>query len=102
MIKKIPIKGALKKEIICAVKDKKTQTTVNGNKGMKNQIKLNKLNDEVYVVTRRGRRVEPDNYQEKEDAQVRAKKLFDQLKDWNDPDRNKVSVVKTATPHKIY
>ena len=64
--------------------------------------KKEKLNSEVYVVTRRGRRVEPDNYQEEEDARVRAKVLFDQLKDWNDPDRNKVNVVKTQTPHKIY
>ena len=61
-----------------------------------------KLKEEVYVVTRRGRRVEPDNYQDKEDAQVRAQKLFDQLKEWNDPDRHKVTVVKTLTPHKIY
>jgi hypothetical protein len=62
----------------------------------------NKLKSEVYVVTRRGRRVEADNYQEEDDARVRAQKLFDQLKQWNDPDCNKVNVVKTATPHKIY
>ena len=62
----------------------------------------NKLNENVYVVTRRGRRVEPDNYQEKEDAQVRAQQLFDQLKEWKDPDRHKISVVKTPLPHKIY
>ena len=60
------------------------------------------LNEKVYVVTRRGRRVEPDNYQDKNDAQVRAQQLFDQLKYWKDPDRNKVTVVQTTSPHKIY
>lgn len=60
------------------------------------------LSDNVYVVTRRGRRVEPDNYREKQEAKARAQQLFDQLKQWNDPDRNKISVVKTTTPHKIY
>ena len=61
-----------------------------------------KLRENVYVVTRRGRRIEPDNYQEKEDAQARAQQLFDQLKEWKDPDRNKISVIETEAPHKIY
>jgi hypothetical protein len=61
-----------------------------------------KLKENVYVVTRRGRRVEPDNYQIKEEAQVRAQQLFDQLKEWKDPDRNKVNVVQTSAPNKIY
>ena len=61
-----------------------------------------KLKEKVYVVTRRGRRVEPDNYQIQEEAQVRAQQLFDQLKQWKDPDRNKVNVVHTAAPNKIY
>ena len=60
-----------------------------------------KLPDEVYVVTRRGRRVEPDNYIHKEEAQHRAQQLFDQLKQWKDPDRNKIRVVQTETPHQI-
>jgi len=61
-----------------------------------------KLSDNVYVVTRKGRRIEPDNYREKEDAQMRAQQLFDQLKQWKDPDRNKISVVKTTSPQKIH
>ena len=69
---------------------------------MKQKTKKNMLKDKVYVVTRRGRRVEPDNYQIKEEAQVRAQQLFDQLKQWKDPDRNKVTVIETSTPHKIY
>jgi hypothetical protein len=60
------------------------------------------LSDNVYVVTRQGRRIEPDNYREKGEAQARAQQLFDQLKEWKDPDRNKISIVKTATPHKIH
>ena len=68
-----------------------------------NKIKImtNKLPSQVYVVTRRGRRVEPDNYIEKQDAQVRAQQLFDQLKQWKDPDRNKIQVIQTESPHRI-
>lgn len=69
---------------------------------MKPKSNKPKLREKVYVVTRRGRRVEPDNYQIKEEAQVRAQQLFDQLKQWKDPDRNKVTVIETSTPHKIY
>ena len=61
----------------------------------------NQFTDKVYVVTRGGRRVEPDNYIEKQEAQRRAQQLFDQLKYWNDPDRNKIRVMQTETPHKI-
>ena len=60
------------------------------------------FNDKVYVITRGGRRIEPENYQIKEEAQVRAGQLFDQLKYWKDPDRNKIKVVHTDRPHKIY
>jgi hypothetical protein len=69
---------------------------------MKQKSNKPKLRENVYVVTRRGRRVEPDNYQLKEEAQVRAQQLFEQLKQWKDPDRNKITVIETSSPHKIY
>ena len=55
----------------------------------------------VYVVTRNARRIEDRNYLTKQEAEVRAEALAKMLKDWNDPDFNKVKIVETAKPAKI-
>jgi len=54
-----------------------------------------------YVVTRDGRRIEPGSYENLELAQIRAQKLVDLLKKWNDPDCKKVKIVKTKYPNTI-
>jgi hypothetical protein len=55
----------------------------------------------VYVVTRNSRRIEDRNYQSKDDANARAEKLVEVLKNWKDPDVRKVKVVATENPSKI-
>lgn len=55
----------------------------------------------VYVVTRNARRIEDRNYSTKQEAEVRAEALAKMLKEWNDPDLNKVKIVETAKPAKI-
>ncbi len=55
----------------------------------------------VYVVTRNTRRIEEQNYDTQEEAQVRAEKLVEVLKKWKDPDVKRVKVVETNTPRKI-
>lgn len=55
----------------------------------------------VYVVTRAGRRIEPENYAVRKSAVDRAARLRMILKEWNDPDVSKVEVVSSSTPHKI-
>lgn len=57
---------------------------------------------EVYVVTRNGRRIEPDNYFSEGAAKERAYALRKMLKKWNDSDNMKVEVVKTAKPYKVW
>lgn len=55
----------------------------------------------MYVVTRRGRRVEPQNYETEQDAQKRASKLIEVLKKYSPACANKVSIVKTVNPNTI-
>tara|TARA_B100000989_G_scaffold259922_1_gene210308 strand:- start:892 stop:1086 length:195 start_codon:yes stop_codon:yes gene_type:complete len=55
----------------------------------------------VYVVTRNTRRIEEQNYNTKEKAEVRAAQLVEVLKKWRDPDVKRVRVVETNTPRKI-
>lgn len=55
----------------------------------------------VYVVTRNTRRIEEQNYNTKEKAEVRATQLVEVLKKWRDPDVKRVRVVETNTPRKI-
>ena len=55
----------------------------------------------VYVVTRNTRRIEEQNYDTKEKAEVRAAQLVEVLKKWRDPDLKRVKVIETNTPRKI-
>ena len=55
----------------------------------------------VYVVTRNTRRIEEQNYDTKEKAEVRASQLVEVLKKWRDPDLKRVKVIETNTPRKI-
>ena len=55
----------------------------------------------VYVVTRNKRRIEEENYNTEEEAQVRAEQLIEVLKKWKDPDQKRVEVVYTDTPSRI-
>tara|TARA_B000000557_G_scaffold264725_1_gene271286 strand:+ start:1543 stop:1743 length:201 start_codon:yes stop_codon:yes gene_type:complete len=63
------------------------------------KVKINTEN--VFVVTRDGRRIEPESYTEEKDAQIRAAKLVEVLKKWKDPDVKKVGIVKTKYPNTI-
>ncbi len=55
----------------------------------------------VYVVTRGGRRVEPRNYENEEDAQDRASKLIEMLRKHSPNCASKVSIIKTVNPNTI-
>ena len=55
----------------------------------------------TYVVTRRGRRVEPQNYETEEDAQRRASALIEVLKKHSPCCVSKVGIVKTYNPNTI-
>ena len=55
----------------------------------------------VYVVTRNTRRIEEQNYNTKEKAEVRAAQLVVVLKKWKDPDIKRVKVIETNTPRNI-
>ena len=58
--------------------------------------------DFVYVVTRGGRRVEPENYLSLKEAQDRAFKLIKVIKDFDkSSNENSVRVVKTSIPHRV-
>ena len=52
----------------------------------------------MYVVTRWGRRVEPNNYENLEDAQNRASKLITLLKECSPRCSKRVGIVKTKNP----
>lgn len=54
-----------------------------------------------YVVTRDKRRVEDKNYQVLSDAEIRAEKLRNVLREWDPSQVNKVSIQKTKTPYRI-
>ena len=55
----------------------------------------------MYVVTTRGRRVEPVNYENESDAQERAAKLVAMLKEHSPQCANKVGIIKTKNPNTI-
>jgi hypothetical protein len=55
----------------------------------------------VYVVTRRGRRVEPRNYEVESEAQERASKLIVMLKQYSPACVRHVSIIKTINPNTI-
>ncbi len=65
-------------------------------------MKNKKKQREVYVVTRNNRRIEPENYFSEGAAKDRASALIKMLKKWNDPDKSKVEVVRTAQPFKVW
>ena len=68
----------------------------------KTKSRIMSLNKKVmYVVTRRGRRVEPQNYEDVESAQDRAAKLIEVLKKCSPQCANKVGIVKTKNPNTI-
>lgn len=58
-------------------------------------------NKTVYVVTRSGRRIEPENYSSQSEAQARASALVEMLREWDPGDIKKVSVVSSSKPHQI-
>lgn len=55
----------------------------------------------VYVVTRNKRRIEDKNYSNAQDAEVRAEKLRDVLRQYDPADVRNVSVVSTKKPNQI-
>lgn len=57
--------------------------------------------DMVYVVTRQGRRVEPENYTDEEAAKDRAARLIELLKKCSPQCASKVRIVKTRNPNTI-
>jgi hypothetical protein len=56
----------------------------------------------VFVVTRRGRRIEDKNYKTQAEALYRADCLYSTLKEWDPDDLNKIEIVKTSRPYKIF
>ena len=63
---------------------------------------VSKDSDSFYVVTRNGRRIEDTNYRVKSEAENRAIRLCDMLKRWDKTTLDKVAIVHTSTPQKIY
>jgi len=63
---------------------------------------LDKEGSACYVVTRRGRRVEEDNYATQHGAQERAEKLYEMLKRFDPRDKNTVGIIYTSKPYKVF
>jgi len=63
---------------------------------------VSKDSDSFYVVTRDGRRIEDTNYRVKSEAESRALRLCDMLKRWDNTTLNKVAIIQTNSPHKVY
>lgn len=63
---------------------------------------VDKEGKSFYVVTRRGRRIEEDNYATRHDAQERADKLFEMLKKHDPRDKNSIGIIYTSKPYKIF
>jgi len=55
----------------------------------------------VYVLTRNGRRADPNNYLDKQDASYRFSKLVEQVSKYDVPSQNLIKIVRTSTPHLI-
>ena len=66
-----------------------------------NQSTGNVSNATFYVVTRNGRRAWPKNYWTIQEAQDHASKLVQSLKNYKDPDANKVVIMETEDPASI-
>lgn len=56
----------------------------------------------VYVVTRKGRRVEETNYDNKHDAEYRAEQLHRMVKECDHTSVGRIDIVYTSKPYKIY
>lgn len=63
---------------------------------------VSKNRDNVYVVTRDGRRIESKNYSSKADAEYRAEILVNMLKQWDQTTMHKVALIYTSSPEKVY
>jgi hypothetical protein len=63
---------------------------------------VSKDRDNVYVVTRDGRRIESKNYSSKADAEYRAEILVNMLKQWDQTTMHKVALIYTSSPEKVY
>lgn len=63
---------------------------------------LFKDGDSFYVVTRNGRRIEDTNYRVKSEAESRASILCEMLKQWDKTTLDKVAIIHTSIPQKIY
>jgi len=59
------------------------------------------IKQNVYVVTRNKRRIEDKNYFNAQDAEARAEKLRDVLRQYDPMDVRNVSVVSTKKPNQI-
>jgi hypothetical protein len=57
--------------------------------------------DYVYVVTRNGRRIEPNNYVSKSLASNRFKSILSQVKEWDPKTKNNIEIIRTNEPHLI-
>jgi hypothetical protein len=58
--------------------------------------------DPVFVITRGGRRADPENFLSHEKAKVRASSLINAIQKWEKLNtRNEVKIVKTTYPHRI-
>jgi len=66
-----------------------------------NQLTGSLNNPTFYVVTRNGRRAWPKDYWTISEAQEHAKKLIQSLKNFKDPDANKVVIMETEDPNSI-
>lgn len=62
---------------------------------------LKKDSESYFVVTRSGRRVEENNYKLKPDAEYRAEKLIQMIREYSPHEKNSVSIVHTSEPRKI-
>ncbi len=62
---------------------------------------LKKDSESYFVVTRNGRRVEENNYKSKADAEYRAEKLINMIRDHSPHEKNSVSIFHTSEPRKI-
>ncbi len=63
---------------------------------------LIKSTEAFYVVTRNGRRVEDRDYSLQKDAEYRASKLHEMVKKYDPNTPNKIEIVYTSLPRKIY
>jgi len=63
---------------------------------------VNKDSSSCYVVTRHGRRIESENYGNQIDAEERAYRLKEMLKEWDPANSSAVGIVHTSSPYKVF